>query len=125
MSVRMPTKDRFGISDHFMDMVRIPGYVELSDDTTATSGAAVAMVAADPGEHVDGHPLSPWVSDDDDPVEHQDEHDAGPEARTPSRHMTVQTSRCLWSLRLTTCQGSRGRQDPPEGGVQYTGRGRS
>jgi hypothetical protein len=79
MSVRMPAEDRFGIPNHLLDMVRILGYVELSDDTTTKSGAA----AADAGEHLDGHPLSPWVSDDDHPMEHQDKHDAIPEDEDP------------------------------------------
>jgi hypothetical protein len=85
MTVRMPTEDKFGILDHLLDMVRIPGYVELSDDTTTTSGVVVAIAAAEAWEHVDGHPLSPWVSDDDDPEDHQDEHDAGAEDKDPEQ----------------------------------------
>jgi hypothetical protein len=69
MSVHMPTEDKLGIPDHLLDMVCIPGYVELSDDTTTTSGVVVAIATADAGEYVDGHPLSPGVSDNDDPVE--------------------------------------------------------
>jgi hypothetical protein len=81
----MLTEERFRIPDHLLDMVRIPGHVEQSDDTIATSGAAAAIADADAGEHVDGHPLSPWVSDDDDPVEYQGEHDVGAENKDPEQ----------------------------------------
>jgi hypothetical protein len=63
-------------------MVRIPGYVELMGDTKR-SGDGAAIVAADAREHVDGHPHGPWVSGDDDPEEHQDEHGAGPDDEDP------------------------------------------
>jgi hypothetical protein len=56
-------------SGPLLDMVRIPGYVELSDDTTATSGAVAAMAVAEAGEHVDGHPHGPVLSDYEDPEE--------------------------------------------------------
>jgi hypothetical protein len=81
MSVRMPTEDRFGIPDHLLDMVRIPGYVELSDDTTATCGAAAAMAIAEAGVHVDRHPQG--LSDDEYPGEFPDDQDSGDENEDP------------------------------------------
>jgi hypothetical protein len=62
MSIRMPKEDRFRIPYHLLDMVRIPGYVELSVDTTRSGGAAV-IAAVETVEPVDGHPVDPWVSD--------------------------------------------------------------
>jgi hypothetical protein len=77
----MPTEDRFGIPDHLLDMVRIPGYVELLDDMTATSGVAAAMAAVEAGVHVDGHPQG--LSDDEDPKEFPDDQDAGDKNEVP------------------------------------------
>jgi hypothetical protein len=79
----MPTEDRFGIPDHLMDLVRIPGYVELSDDTTETSGAATAMAAAEAGVHVDGYPHGHGLTDAEDPEEFPDHQDAGDENEDP------------------------------------------
>jgi hypothetical protein len=71
MSVQMPMADRFGIPNYLLGLVRFPGDVELSADTSRSVASATEA-----GEPVDGHPHGPWGSDDEDPVDHHDEHNA-------------------------------------------------
>jgi hypothetical protein len=49
--------------------------VKLLYDTSRTVVATV-VAATETRETVDGHPHVLWVSDDEDPIKHHDEHDA-------------------------------------------------